>query len=63
MANKIKTIRLAPHTDPHSLEGEIYRVEQITDSIEFVPSKYLTKKQVVELCEAKDWKVTVVERK
>jgi hypothetical protein len=37
-----------------------YRVEKITDSLSFAPNEMLNKVQVQDLCEAGDWKVTIV---
>lgn len=36
----------------------VYRVEQVTDSVEFVPNQVLTKDKVAELCQSKAFKVT-----
>ena len=36
-----------------------YRVEQITNSIEFYPEQMLTPETVQELCDPDDWKVIV----
>lgn len=41
-------------------EGEDYRVEKVQNSTEFRPTQMLTKAQVTELCEAKDWTVNIV---
>jgi hypothetical protein len=57
---KLKTITLEclwedqPNSD--------YRVRSITDSVEYRPGNFLTKKTVAELCAARDWKVVVVKR-
>lgn len=42
---------------------KVYKVEKVTESIEYNPSQQLSKKQVQELCEASGWKVTVTEVK
>jgi hypothetical protein len=70
MTTKTKTITLSfPHYDDtknmntsptRSDAPRVYRVEKVTDSTEFEPTRQLSKKQVDELCDAKDWKVTVV---
>jgi len=64
MPTKVKTIKLSyPQLNPHGTPTRpdyLYRVEQITDSTDFVPKQMLTKAQVDELCACRDWKVTVV---
>jgi hypothetical protein len=36
-----------------------YRVEQITDNIDYAPGQMLTPEVVAELCALEDWKVIV----
>lgn len=36
-----------------------YTIRSVTDSVEFRPGTSLTKTQVNDLCNAKDWKVTI----
>lgn len=68
---KIKTITVSyPHYDDtkftpaeRSAAPRVYRVEKVTDSIEFAPSTQLSKSQVEELCASKQWKVVVVPAK
>ncbi|HZP68351.1 MAG TPA: hypothetical protein VFB29_00275 [Pseudolabrys sp.] len=58
---KTKTITVA-HGIPSKDHVGVYdyRVEKVTDSVEFHPRQILTKKQVDELCSATGWKVTVI---
>lgn len=71
MPSKIKTIKLssghAPGRNIASFTSQDawdkalrYRVEQVTDSIEFRPGQLLERKEVEDLCTSKEWKVTVV---
>ena len=69
MPTKIKTIKVsnghAPAdrnaTTPAEWEAALrYRVEQVTDSVEYTPGQYLERKVVDELCHSRDWKVTIV---
>lgn len=71
---KIKTIKLtnghAPSRQSNTFSSEKewqaalrYRVEQITDSIEYSPGQLLEKAEVESLCASRDWKVTVVSMK
>jgi ribosomal protein S17 len=66
MANKIKTITVIPgYAHPDKLEtkeGKGYKVNKVTDSVEFTPGDILTRKEVDELCQSKEWKVTVTSR-
>jgi hypothetical protein len=60
---KVKTIKL---TDSgRSMPGQHlrYKIEQITDSVEFTPGQWLDKSTVEGLCRATDWKVTIVAKK
>lgn len=62
MTAKIKTIILSfPHARVESADGKpwVYQIEKVTDSTEFGPGSFLEKKEVDELCAARDWKVTV----
>lgn len=40
-----------------------FRVEQITDSIEYRTGQYLERNEIEQLCERNDWKVTIVPHK
>lgn len=66
MANKIKSITVYPgyaHFDkPETKEGKGYKVGKVTDSVEFTPGDIITRQQVDELCSAKDWKVTIINK-
>jgi hypothetical protein len=56
---KTKTIKLShPHVSRTS--SDAYRVEVVTDSVEYAPRQLLERKEVDSLCEAKDWKVTII---
>jgi hypothetical protein len=63
---KTKTITVT-HCNRSEFDGEKrtymsfvrYRVEQITDSIDFAPQQELPPEVVRELCESSDWKVIV----
>lgn len=60
---KVKTITLShPHANPNSMPGvdPLYRVEKVTDSLEFQPGEFLAKKAVQPLCASNEWKVTIV---
>lgn len=59
MANKIKTIKLTGPVHVLDHNEKMYRIEQVTDTTEFSDKRYITKKEAQELCEAKDWKVTI----
>lgn len=52
---KIKTITLSA-----GWSGDQFRVEKITDSIEYLPRAMINKDDVEALCRANGWKVTVV---
>jgi hypothetical protein len=57
---KDKTITLSY---PHSLidrKEDHYRVQKVTNSLEYAPLQYLSKKEADELCESHQWKVTIV---
>lgn len=62
---KTKTLRLSfPHANPNERMGNhLYCVEQVTESVEFVPYQYLTKTEVEVLCDSKAWRVTIVPMK
>lgn len=58
---KTITVSFPHYTVLHDGGNEkVYRVQRVTDSVEYAPDQYLTKAQVVELCEARDWKVLIV---
>lgn len=62
MANKLKTISVTPgHRSLNDQPNDPlrYRVERVTNSVEFDPGALITKTQVEELCSAKDWNVTI----
>lgn len=59
--SKVKTVTL---TAGHRIESEPvgvtgYRVERVTDTVEFAPGDIVTKKVVADLCDSKQWKVIV----
>lgn len=61
---KMKTIKLEGPTR-HMDNDQVgfpthYMVVQVTDSMEYAPRQVLGPKEVVALCEAPDWKVTLV---
>lgn len=61
MSNKIKTIVFVY---PCWCGTEkFYKVDKITDSVDFIPGQTTTKKEVEELCASKEWKVTVIGNK
>jgi hypothetical protein len=64
MPTKIKTITLKGPLDQHVLDTNttrtVYRVERVTDSIEFAPDQFLSKVEVDALCHSNEWKVTVL---
>lgn len=66
MANKLKFITVYPgfvHFDkPETKEGKGYQVGKVTDSVKYTPGDIITKREVDELCGAKDWKVTVIQK-
>lgn len=58
---KTKTITFSfPHHDPNVQGGRLYRVERLTNSVDFAPRQLVTKKEVDELCSARDWTVTCI---
>jgi hypothetical protein len=62
MANKIKTIVLSGvwHNHPNDFNISRWRVEKVTDSVEFNPNQFIEKKEVDDLCNSAQWKVTIV---
>ncbi len=57
-AEKVRTITLTK--DPSETE---YRVEKITDSIDYEPGSYMSPADVQALCDDAGWKVTVMKHK
>lgn len=57
-AEKVKTIRLSA-----DLSARTYRVEELTDSTEFLPGEMLGHERVAEMCADPLWKVKVVRPK
>lgn len=57
MSTKIKTMKLVCIWPDQN--NSDYRVDQVTDSVEYRPGTFLTKKEVASLCDAKDWKITI----
>ena len=71
MSQKIKTLRLTHGywdesirdlNERNKMENRTFKVEQVTDTVEFYPGQTLTKKEVDVLCASAQWKVTVVSR-
>lgn len=58
---KTKTLTLIWHLNGTSVDGKpwLYRVVQITDSIDFHPGQMLHQNEVQALCTFRDWKVTI----
>jgi hypothetical protein len=57
---KIKTMTVS---HPWTVLGDptkTFKIEKLTDTTEFAPGSFLSKKEVDELCVARDWKVTIV---
>ena len=55
---KTKTIKLL---DNNRSSGKLhYKIEQITDSVEYRPGEWLDKATVEGLCNSADWKVTII---
>jgi hypothetical protein len=68
MPRKVSTITVTfPYLgrpDPTwTRDMECYRVEKVTDSVEFDPMQLLSKAQVQQLCSAPSWRVTVLPSK
>lgn len=60
MTAKVKTINLSyPWADRDSNRVDLYRVETITDSVEFQPHEMLKRVTVEELCMLRDWRVVI----
>ncbi len=62
---KIKTILLSyPYPDPDDATARAFhfRVERVTDSTEFAPGQFISKKTVDELCASAGWKVTSISK-
>jgi hypothetical protein len=65
---KIKTIKLSdgwPAEDAFNMTkdqraSKRFRVEQLTDSIDFTTGEYLDRPAVESLVHSRDWKVTIV---
>lgn len=51
-----------PHQQPNTPDGKPYRyrVEKVQESVVYHPGDLLESKQVEELCEKDNWRVTVV---
>jgi len=63
MTAKISTILVTSNwPDRNSERSDLFRVESLTDSVEFMPHQFLTKAQVLDMCESKYWKVTIKPR-
>jgi hypothetical protein len=63
---KTKTITLASGYSSGvkgEMGGTCFRVEKLTDSLEFSPLDIISKDKAQELCDSKHWKVTVVAAK
>jgi hypothetical protein len=70
MASKVKSLKLsdghAPsnpseHTTAESWRNaERYRVEQITDSVEYRTGQLLERTEVEPLCASNSWRITIV---
>lgn len=58
MSQKIKTIKFK--FDSGHPDASAYLCIQVTDSLDFDPNSYYSKRKVQELCENKAWKVTIV---
>lgn len=61
---KTKTLTLSHgHYNPKATMGDmnalLYRVERVTDSVDYKPGDMLTKEAVKELCDKAAWKVTI----
>lgn len=64
--SKTKTIILSPgyYKEGEPREGKLgYRVERVTDSLEFTPGDIISHAKADELCHARDWKVTIERNK
>ena len=60
MASKISNITVTSNwPDRNSERSDLYRVESLTDSVEYAPHQFLTKAEVNALCVNKYWKVTI----
>lgn len=57
---KIKTLKVVGPTFVLDRPGEdMYKIIQVTDTTEFGDKRYLTKAEVQECCDSKQWKVTI----
>jgi len=54
-----------PNADAEILrrDPQVYRVDRVTNSVEFLPGQQLTKAEVADLCENGGWDVTCVPNK
>jgi len=61
MSSKIKTITLTSGWT-NNVVGECnhYRIERLTDTVEYTPGQLLHKNEVQSLCANRQWKVTIV---
>lgn len=58
---KTKTLKVShPHSDPNSVVNKRYRVEHVTNSVDYSPGQFLERDTVERLCESKNWQVTIV---
>jgi len=60
---KTKTITLTEHPCYHTSHPSSYRVEKVTDTVEFKVPCWLTREMVQELCANPAWKVTILSSK
>ena len=61
---KVKTIKLTDGWGASHPDGKRrFRVEQITDSIEFETGQLLERAEVEGLCRSDKWKVTIASKK
>lgn len=58
MSQKIKTIKFKFNSDEP--DKSAYQCIQVTDSLDYQPNTFYSKHKVQELCDLKNWKVTII---
>jgi hypothetical protein len=59
VTKKIKSISLVGPVVLFDAEGDHYKIKSVTNTVEFGDKRYLTKKEVAEICDANGYSVTI----
>lgn len=60
MAKKIKNVVLIGPMAVLDATGDHYKIKSVTNTIEFGDKRYLSKKDVAEICDANGYNVTIL---